>query len=514
MSNKKIKKITLVAWLAFVSLFFYFTLRVYIYYVGSYNFLNASVGLILLIAEAHSIIQSLGFLSRIISINKNNAANYYHRAKLDLKNLPDVTILVPGRNEPLKVLETTFICLRSLDYPNKKIIFLDGSDPELLTENEKLAQKYNITHFVPETPSRSKAEIINKILPEINTKYISVFDADQNPMPNFLMELVPLMEYSDKVAFVQTPQLYTNINVSPIAKGATMQQSIFFENICEGKGSSNSMFCCGTNFIMQTKVLKLVGGFDATSVTEDFATSVKIHALGYKSVYYKHVSVFGMAPETLPAYFKQQYRWSGGTVGVIRKLLPAIYNNQIKLSLGQKWEYFLSATYYFTGWSFLILIMCPALYLLFNIPSYFANPYFYLASFIPYYILTLITFYSTMKKRHYKVSDVFMGTIMSSLTFPVLIQSTLAALFNKKMTFEITNKGKGENLPLIMLWPWFIVIIFNIAAIIVGFSRYHENHYAIGINIFWCFYHLVLVSSVFRLNRMPKIKEKNILNYT
>ena len=49
---------------------------------------------------------------------------------------------------------------------------------ELLNENKQLAQKYNITHFIPETPSKSKAEIINKILPQIDTKYISVFDAD------------------------------------------------------------------------------------------------------------------------------------------------------------------------------------------------------------------------------------------------------------------------------------------------------------------------------------------------
>jgi cellulose synthase (UDP-forming) len=506
------KRFQKIAYLAFVSLFIYFFLRIYIYYSSSVNFVNAFFGLILLMAESHSIVQSLGFLTRIINIKKGSSA-YYHRKALDQNDLPPVTILVPGRNEPLDVLESTFICLKSLQYTNKKIIFLDGSDENLIEANRKLVVKYDFNHFIPREKVGSKAEIINKILPEINSKYLVIFDADQNPLPNFLSELVPLMEYSDKVAFVQTPQLYTNINVSPIAKGAALQQSIFFENICEGKGATNSMFCCGTNFIMRTNVLKEVGGFDASSVTEDFATSVKIHALGYKSIYYKHVSVFGMAPEDLSAYFKQQYRWSGGTVGVIRKLTSALYNKEIKLTTSQKWEYFLSATYYFTGWSFLILILCPALYLLFNIPSYFANPYFYLISFVPYYVLTLITFYSTMKKRHYKVKDVFIGTIMSSLSFPILIQSTLAALLNKKMRFEVTNKGQGKSLPLIYLWPWILVIIINLAAIIVGIFRYPENHYAIGINIFWCTYHLILLLSIFKLNQEPKNKEKNILKY-
>ena len=511
--NQKNKITILMAFLASISLLFYFIFRMYVYYSIRLGFFSSLFGLILLLAEGHSILQSLGFLIRIINLKKTDE-NWYRHAKLNKNNLPGVTILVPARNEPLKVLETTFICLASLNYNNKIIYFLDGSDSELLAENEKLAKKYGIIHFVPEQPSKSKAEIINKILPQITTEYLSVFDADQNPMPSFLMEVVSLIEYSKKIAFVQTPQLYTNIDISPVARGSSLQQSIFFENICEGKGVNNSMFCCGTNFVMRTDVLKKVGGFDEKSVTEDFATSVQIHALGYKSIYYKHVRVFGMAPETLPAYFKQQFRWAGGTVGVIRKLMPLIVRGKIKLSLGQSWEYFLSATYYFTGWSFFVLIMSPALYLLFRFPSYFANPYFYLATFITYYLLTLTTFYATMKRRNYKDRDVFIGTMMSSLSFPILMQSTLSGLFNKKMTFQITNKGRGETMPLINMWPWILIILINIAAIINGGLRYSENHYAIGINMFWCLYHIIFISGIFKLNKMPKIKNKKVLNYT
>jgi len=505
--NKQSKRTVLIAWLAGISLFFYFIYRIYMYSSLSLGLVNALFAFFLLLAEAHSILQSLGFISRIINLKKISE-NWYHHAPLDLNNLPEVTILVPARNEPLKILETTFICLTSINYQNKKLYFLDGSDPEFQEQNASLAQKYGFYHFVPKQPSKNKAEIINKILPQINSKYVSVFDADQNPMPTFLLEVVALIEYSQKIAFIQTPQLYTNITASPVAKGSALQQSIFFENICEGKGATNSMFCCGTNFIMRTDILKEVGGFDEKSITEDFSTSIKIHSLGYKSIYYKHVRVFGMAPETLSAYFKQQYRWAGGTVGVIRKLVPLIIQGKIKLTLSQSWEYLLSATYYFTGWSFFVLVMSPALYLLFGVPSYFANPYFYLITFIPYYILTLTTFYATMKKRHYKVRDVFVGTMMSSISFPILMQATLSGLFNKKMAFKITDKGRGKKMPWIALWPWIIMVAINIAALINGILRYSENHYAIGINMFWCFYHLILISSIFRLNKIPKLYEK------
>lgn len=234
--NKKNKITILMAFLAAISLLFYFIFRIYVYYSIKLGIFNSLFGLILLLAEGHSILQSLGFLIRIINLKKTDE-NWYRHAKLNKNNLPDVTILVPARNEPLKVLETTFICLASLNYNNKIIYFLDGSDAELIAENKKLAKKYGIIHFVPGQPSKSKAEIINKILPQIKTKYLSVFDADQNPMPSFLMEVVSLIEYSKKIAFVQTPQLYTNIDISPVARGSSLQQSIFFENICEGKRS-------------------------------------------------------------------------------------------------------------------------------------------------------------------------------------------------------------------------------------------------------------------------------------
>ena len=508
--NKRI--LSLILWLSFLGLIFYFSVRLFIFFSNGRGIFNIIFSFLLLLAEAHSILHSLGFLISIVNLKKKGV-NYHRHVKLDKNNLPSVTILVPARNEPIGILELTFISIFSLDYSNKKIVFLDGSDDDHFEENVKLANKYNIEYFRPLDKPKSKAEIINKYLGQVNTKYVSVFDADQNPMPSFLTETVGLAEYSNKIGFIQTPQLYSNYNVSPIARGAALQQSIFYENVCESKGTSDAMFCCGTNFLMRVEALKRVGGFDENSVTEDFATSVKIHSLGYHSVYYNHVRVFGMAPETLPAYLKQQFRWSAGSVGVLRKLFLAELRGELKLSLAQRWEYFLSATYYFVGWSFFILMICPALYLLFNVPTYFASPYLYLGTFIPYYILMSITFYATMKKRNYKIKDVFTGIIMGSLSYPVLIESTTAAILNKKVTFQITDKGKTGHVSFWKLWPWTIMIVVNILAISSGLFRFSENPYAIGINIFWCGYHSVLLLNIFRLNKSPKIEENNLLKH-
>lgn len=511
--KKHAKILALILWLAFLGLIFYFSVRLFIFFSNGRGVFNILFSFLLLLAEAHSIIHSLGFLISIVNLRKSGA-NYHRRVELDKKNLPAVTILVPARNEPTDILELTFIALFSLDYGNKKIVFLDGSDDAYFEANAKLAEKYNLEYFRPLDKPKSKAEIINKYLARVESKYLAVFDADQNPLPGFLTETVALAEYSNKIGFIQTPQLYSNYKVSPIARGAALQQSIFYENVCESKGTSDAMFCCGTNFLMRVEALKRAGGFDENSVTEDFATSVKIHSLGYHSIYYNHVRVFGMAPETLPAYLKQQFRWSAGSVGVLRKLFLAELRGELHLSPAQRWEYFLSATYYFVGWSFFILMICPALYLLFKVPSYFASPYLYLGTFIPYYILMSITFYATMKKRNYKIKDVFVGIIMGSLSYPVLIASTTAAILNKKISFQITDKGKTGRLSFWKLWPWTIMIAINLLAIGRGLLNFSENPYAMGINILWCAYHSILLSNIFHLNKSPKIERNALLNYT
>jgi cellulose synthase (UDP-forming) len=101
-------------------------------------------------------------------------------------------------------------------------------------------------------------------------KYIAVFDSDMNPLPDFAESIVQIMEKNEKIAFVQTPQYYTNFETNRVARAAGLQQVVFYEYICEGKSLQDAMICCGTNVMFRRKALVEAGGFDDTSVTEDF----------------------------------------------------------------------------------------------------------------------------------------------------------------------------------------------------------------------------------------------------
>jgi cellulose synthase (UDP-forming) len=52
------------------------------------------------------------------------------------------------------------------------------------------------------------------------------------------------------------------------------------------------------------------------SITEDMATAMRLHSLGWKSIFYPEVLAYGLAPEDFGSSLKQRLRWAQGTVQV------------------------------------------------------------------------------------------------------------------------------------------------------------------------------------------------------
>ncbi len=497
-----LKKMRLLTLAAAASVAFYFVARVLLFSYSDYTRLEKLLGLFLLMGETYMLVHAFGYMINVFTLT--TAKEKPLPAPLTPDKEPSVAIVVAARHEPREVLEDTIITFRNVDYPDKTIYFLDDStDQHYKDEADALARDHGIKIFRREERHGAKAGIVNDFIRAMPEKYLAIFDADQNPMPDFLKEVIPMLEADPKLAFVQTPQFYSNIGESPVAKGSAMQQAIFYETICEGKNATSSMFCCGTNVVFRREALLDVGGFEEEFITEDFATSVNLHMKGWTSWYHNHVLAFGRAPETLPAYFKQQARWAGGTLSVFRKLLGSFSRNPTKLSPMQWWEYTLAGSYYMVGWAFFLLMICPIAFLLFDVPSFFLAPQVYLSAYVPYFCLTLMIFFTTMKERHYSLKQVYYGLILGSLCFPLLMKAAIYALFGKRMTFVVTTKGKAEVMPVSALWPYGVMIGLNLAAIFVGILKFRVHPYAIGVNIFWCSYHIFILWNIFYFNQLP-----------
>lgn len=483
-----------------IGIIVYGVVRTTLFFYSAYSGVEKIFALMLVSGELFVLMHGLGYALNIIqALTRPEVAE---GAGISQKGEPWVAILVAARHEPREVLESTFITINNIRYKNKNVYFLDdSSEPRYKREAEELAEQYGLRLFRRDKRRGAKAGIINDCVKTLTEQYISIFDADQNPMPEFLNALVPMLEADEKLAFIQTPQFYTNIDESRVARGAAFQQTVFYEYICEGKSSNDSMFCCGTNVIFRRKALEDVGGLDESTVTEDFATSVKLHTKGWRSFYYSHVCVFGMGPENLTGYFRQQFRWAVGTISVLKIVMWQFMTRPLSLSMSQWWEYFISSSYYLIGLAFFFLMICPMAYLLFRIPSFFALKEVYFTAFIPYIILSLGVFYIVLKDRHYRPRDLFLGQLLGAVTITVYMRAALSAIIGVKTDFGITGKNKGSATSYALLWPQLLLVFLNFVAIVWGLNRYfYEGETAIIINCFWAFYNFIMLSAIFYFN--------------
>jgi cellulose synthase (UDP-forming) len=512
----------------------YLLARISLFLVADYLWYEKIPTVFLLFAEAFIITHGVGYFLEIFHVSaKRSAPAVLPVPPAAPVDTPPVAIIVSSFKEPLEVIEATLISFSNLTYPNKHLYFLDdtrydlpGEDPARLAvyrgSVDALCRRIGVNLFRRKWRG-AKAGMINDFLAfteggaregfefhpysgsseVVKDRYIIVFDADQNPFPRFVEPLITQMELDPKLAFIQTPQYYTNFEANRIARAAGLQQAVFYEYICEGKSIRDAMFCCGTNVIFRREALLDVGGFDETSVTEDFATSLKFHLRGWRSAYRSEVMAFGMGPEDLGGYFKQQFRWARGTVGLLRQIIPIFLRNPRRLTAVKWWEYFLSGTHYFIGPVFLILVSCPILYLLAGVPSYLAKPEIYLIIFLPYIALSLATFFLTLGKRRYRARELVLGQLLMGITFPVYVKASLSAILGLKSAFVTTPKGASRALPWRDLWAQVSLVFLNLIAIVWGANRlmYEREHWGgIAINIIWCCYHLLILSSVFYFN--------------
>lgn len=518
----------------------YLVVRTVLFLIADYAWFEKVIAAFLLVAEGFLLVHGVGYFLEIFRVvSRRGGWAEIETVFPDLKSCPPVAVIVSSLKEPIPVVEETLAAFRNLTYANKQIYFLDdtrydakGADPDEMAEYRKsvddMCRRMKADLF-RRSWHGAKAGMINDFLdfvdgktrdgfsiqrfsgtiPAEKPKYIVVFDADMNPFPRFIHDLVAKMEAEPRMAFIQTPQYYTNFEHNRIARAAGLQQAVFYEYICEGKSIQDAMFCCGTNVIFRREALIDIGGFDEESVTEDFATSLKFHLKGWHSAYLNRVGAFGMGPEDLTSFFKQQFRWALGTIGLFRKIFLLFLRNPRLLTRLQWWEYFLSGSYYFVGFVFFILAICPILCLFFSVPMFFTRPGVYALFFVPYFVLAIAIYGFTLRFRHYSLKELITGQLLSAISFPVYMRAAVLALLGVHGKFVVTGKSGSKVVPLRVIWPQILLAALCFAAIVWGGNRlYYERTIiaAVAVNMIWCAYHAAILGSVlyFRHPEIPK----------
>ena len=170
-------------------------------------------------------------------------------------------------------------------------------------------------------------------------------DTDHVPLPIMAERLLGYFRDPD-VAFVVGPQFYGN-QENRITRWAESAQYLFHSVIQRAGNRRRCAMLVGTNAAVRTSAIRK-GYVD--SITEDMATSLKIHATRneatgrrWQSVYTPDLVAVGEGPSSWTEFFGQQTRWSAGTFDAILRQVRRV---GFRLRPGAMLHYFLMLTYY------------------------------------------------------------------------------------------------------------------------------------------------------------------------
>lgn len=245
-------------------------------------------------------------------------------AILPRSHYPKVSLHVPAYSEPPELVIATLDALAKLRYPNFEVLVIDNNttDPTLWRPVEahcqRLGERFRFFH-IDRLPG-AKAGALNLALRHTapDAELIGVIDSDYIVSPDFLIALVGYFD-DPKMGFVQTPQAYREWGPHHYLRMCNWEYKLVFATTLVSRNERMAAITVGTMGLIRRKVLEEVGGWAEWCVTEDSELSVRIHALGYRSVYLNAVFGKGLIPESFMDYKKQRFRWTYGPIQELRQ---------------------------------------------------------------------------------------------------------------------------------------------------------------------------------------------------
>jgi cellulose synthase (UDP-forming) len=371
------------------------------------------------------------------------------------------TTAAPG--EPIEMFEKSLSALVLIEYPHKSYL-LDGSgNPELKLLAESLGVCWVECNNIP----GAKAGKINYALSLTEGDIVLVIDPDHIAEPDFLDAVIGKFMNPD-VGFVQVVQAYHNQNSSFIARAAAEQTYGFYGPLLMGMNGYNSALVIGANCTFRRKALESIGGH-AVHLVEDFVTSLRLHAKGWKSVYVPQIVARGLVPEDINAYFSQQLKWATGMFQVFFTMIPKMF---FYLKGWQKLCYLMSSTYYFVGVPIAINTILPIIFLFFGIWAVEMPFRSYIIHLLPFAAMFIIIhLYAQRWMRDVKERGLQLrGMLLKVGTWPIYVLALVFALFGVKVPYLPTAKKRQHKIFPWLVIPHIVIILLSILAIIYGLN--------------------------------------------
>lgn len=238
--------------------------------------------------------------------------------------LPAVSVLVPCHNEEL-VISGTLQALFALRYPPELMEILiidDGSTDRTAEIVQQFAGDPRLTLLqVPsEIAAQGKSGALNYGLTAARHPIVAIYDADNRPEP---WALRPIVE-----ALVRNPSLGAAIGIfrclnrrlNLLTRFLNIE-GIAYQWIVQAGRWALMRFTAlpGTNYVIRRSLLRSLGGWDVSALTEDAELTLRIYEAGHSIAFVPASVTWEQEPENLRTWLRQRHRWVRGNNHVFKK---------------------------------------------------------------------------------------------------------------------------------------------------------------------------------------------------
>ena len=313
--------------LGVISLLVYFS-----WWRGGGRIASPWLGMMLTLASLYSWTQILGVWTLYLAARRRPSPPPPGELTID--------VFVTACKEPLALIERSLAAACAMRGPHRTWLLDDGGDPALAALAERLGAGY----LTRTERTNAKAGNLNAALARTTGDIVVIFDVDHAPTRDFLERSVGYFA-DPAVGFVQVMLTFGNGVESWVARAAAESSVDYYNPTALGMDALGSATLVGSNALIRRAALRSIGGYQP-GLAEDLATSIALHAAGWRSVYVAEPLAPGLAPTDLTAWFTQQLKWARGVFEVLLLDYPRLFP---RLTWGQRLSYGVRTTYYWLG---------------------------------------------------------------------------------------------------------------------------------------------------------------------
>lgn len=284
------------------------------------------------------------------------------------EDLPFVSIQLPVYNEKT-VITRLLESMAAIDYPRDRfeVQLLDDSTDdsyEIAKEVIKtLPRDLKIDHIRRSDRSGFKAGALKHGMESVKGEFITIFDADFLPQPDFLRETLPQFQ-NPEIGVVQTRWGHLNQEFSLLTSTQAFGLDAHFTVEQRGRNLENCFVSFnGTAGVWRKQCIEEAGGWQSDTLTEDLDLSYRAQLKGWKFMFLEDVVSPAELPITVEAYKSQQYRWNKGAAETHKKVWKDVWSSALPAKIKFHALLQLSKGFGFVASFLLTVVSVPVLYL-------------------------------------------------------------------------------------------------------------------------------------------------------